>query len=189
MILVEGISEKLLLPVFSRKLGGDYDLEKRGIEIININGVAFEHFAKLFNHDNGDLRLNCRCAILTDDDRDFETEEISSRAKSAKTLAKNLLRVELAQGTFEIELFKTGDNKDLLLSIFSEMHPRAASNIEIDTDIDKYAKSFLDKLVANKAKAELAHRLSLRLEDPVIRDSFAIPLYIEKAIKWVVKGE
>src|SRR5690606_37619580 len=45
VILVEGISEALLMKVFSRKVGEDYDIEKAGIEIVNVNGVAFEHFA------------------------------------------------------------------------------------------------------------------------------------------------
>ena len=51
-ILVEGISEALLIPIFSRIMGKEYDIEKVGIEIVNINGVAFEHFAKLYNSDD-----------------------------------------------------------------------------------------------------------------------------------------
>ncbi|MBA2133542.1 AAA family ATPase, partial [Hydrogenispora sp. UU3] len=78
VILVEGISEALLLPVFSKIMGDEYDIEKNGIEVVNLNGVAFEHFAKLFNTKNPSNRLNCRCAILTDDDR-TGNEEISSR--------------------------------------------------------------------------------------------------------------
>ena len=69
VILVEGISEALLIPVFSEIIGSDYSIEKKGIELVNLNGVAFEHFGKLFNPDAPNSRLNCRCAILTDDDR------------------------------------------------------------------------------------------------------------------------
>lgn len=70
VLLVEGISEALLLPVFSEMIGTDkeYSIDKNGIELVNINGIAFEHFAKLFN-DNP--RLNTRCSILTDNDRDL----------------------------------------------------------------------------------------------------------------------
>jgi len=49
-------------------MGKEYDIEKKGIEIVNINGVAFEHFAKLYNSDDEDKRLASRCAIITDDD-------------------------------------------------------------------------------------------------------------------------
>ncbi len=189
VILVEGISEALLLPVFSRIIGKEYDLEKNGIEIVNINGVAFEHFGKLFNPENPEQGLRCRCAILTDDDRDREAEEISSRAKKAKYLERSNLKVELANETFEFELFKAG-NKDLLLSIFNEMHPRAAQSITEGNSIEEHARSFIDKVISNKAKSELSHRLSVLLaEDRDIRNNFKVPEYIQNAIRWVINGE
>lgn len=64
VILVEGIAEALLLPIFSRMFGEEYSLEKRGVEIVNLNGVAFAHFGKLFNTSSDSKRLNCRCVIL-----------------------------------------------------------------------------------------------------------------------------
>ena len=108
VILVEGISEALLLPVFSKNMGEKYDLEKNGIEIVNINGVAFEHFGKLFNSELPEKALRCRCAIITDNDIDRETEDIASRARKAKELEKNNLKVELAEETFEFELLSLG---------------------------------------------------------------------------------
>lgn len=187
VILVEGISEALLLPVFSKIMGDEYDIEKNGIEVVNLNGVAFEHFAKLFNAETPASRLNCRCAILTDDDR-TEDEEISSRAEKAKALENGLLKVELAEKTFEYELFK--ENKDILLEIFKEMHPKAAENVKEGTSISEHASNFLEKVEANKAKSELSHRLAIRLESDVnARNEFKVPEYIKRAIKWVVKGE
>lgn len=189
VILVEGISESLLLPIFSKMLGNDYDIEKKGIELVNINGVAFEHFGKLFNAATGNQRLSCRCAILTDDDRTTSSEEISSRASKAKELEKHLLKVELAEKTFEYELFKTGNNKSILISIFKKMHPIAADRVQ-GASIEECADSFVDRVNANKAKSELAHRLALQLEeDGATRKSFQVPDYIARAIKWVVKGE
>ncbi|MBI5376284.1 MAG: AAA family ATPase [Candidatus Schekmanbacteria bacterium] len=189
VILVEGISEALLLPVFSRIMGKGYNLEKNGIEIVNINGVAFEHFGKLFNPELLEQGLRCRCAILTDDDLNRETDEISSRAKKAKDLEKSNLKVELAKETFEFELFMAG-NKDLLLSIFNEMHPRAAQNITEGNTIEEHSRSFVDKVISNKAKSELSHRLSVLLaEREDIRNNFTVPEYIQNAIRWVVKGE
>jgi putative ATP-dependent endonuclease of OLD family len=189
VILVEGISEALLLPVFSKNMGEKYDLEKNGIEIVNINGVAFEHFGKVFNSELPEKALRCRCAIITDNDIDRETEEIASRARKAKELEKNNLKVELAEETFEFELFKSG-NKDVLLSIFSEMHPKAAKNIYEGNSLEEHARNFVDKVISNKAKSELSHRLSVLLtEDEDIRNSFKVPEYIQKAIRWVVKGE
>jgi putative ATP-dependent endonuclease of the OLD family len=189
VILVEGISEALLIPVFSEIIGTDYNIEKKGVELINLNGVAFSHFGKLFNSEDTDIRLNCRCAILTDDDR-TEDVEISSRAANAKELENGLLKVLLAEKTFEIELFKSGNNKDVLLGIFSEMHPTAADRIDEGASIEEYADNFLKKINSNKAKSELAHRLAIKLEsDAESKNNFTVPDYIRDAIKWVVKGE
>lgn len=189
VILVEGISEALLLPIFSRIVGQDCDIEKTGIELININGVAFSHFANLFNNDDESKNLKTKCSLITDDDRAEETDEITSRAKSAKKLEKKNLKVFLAERTFEFELFIAG-NKDILLEIFKEMHPIAAEKIVADVDEKTHAANFLKKVVANKAKSELAHRLAVKLStDEAARSVFKVPTYIENAIKFVVKGE
>jgi putative ATP-dependent endonuclease of the OLD family len=189
VMLVEGISEALLIPVFSRIIGEDWCIDKMGVELVNLNGVAFEHFGKLFNSDDVVSRLNIRCAILTDDDRDVEGD-ISPRAVNAQELEGGLLKVLLAEKTFEIELFKAGQNRDVLLDIFKEMHPIAADRIEEGASIDEYADNFLEKVNSNKAKSEMSHRLAIKLEnDAKLRESFAVPNYIERAIKWIVKGE
>lgn len=189
VILVEGISEALLLPIFSRIMGDEYDIEKKGIEVVNLNGVAFEHFGKLFNSDNPSNRLSCRCAILTDDDRGGN-KEISSRAEKAKELEKGLLKVSLAEKTFEYELFKAGANCKMLLEIFQKMHPIAAKKIDSDASTEEQADSFLEKLTLNKAKSELSHNLAVKLADDVqMRKNFTVPEYIKAAIRWVSKGE
>jgi putative ATP-dependent endonuclease of the OLD family len=190
VILVEGISEALLMRIFSKKIGEDYDIEKAGIELVNLNGVAFEHFANLFNNDDDAKNLKTRCAIITDDDRDKESDEVSSRAKKASDLAKKNLRVFLAEKTFEFELFIAGNNKEILFSIFNSMHPTAASRISANDDVRVYAENFLDKIISDKAKSELAHRLAVTLStDEALRTSFVVPTYIQNAIKYVVKGE
>lgn len=189
VILVEGISETLLMPIFSRIIGEDYDLEKAGVELVNLNGVAFSHFANLFNNDDETKNLKTKCSLITDDDRAEETYEITSRARSAKELEKNNLKVFLAERTFEFELFIAG-NKDILLEIFKEMHPIAAGKIVADENVKNHAANFLDKVNSNKAKSELAHRLAVKLStDEAAREVFKVPTYIKNAIKFAVKGE
>lgn len=188
-ILVEGISEALLLPIFSRIVGKDYDIDKAGVELVNINGVAFSHFANLFNNDDDTKNLKTKCSLITDDDTAEETDEITSRAKSAKELEKKNLKVFLAERTFEFELFIAG-NKDILLEIFKEMHPVAAGRIVADANIKNHGANFLEKVISNKAKSELAHRLAVKLStDEAARKTFKVPTYIENAIKFAVKGE
>ena len=74
-VLVEGISEALLLPTFAKKMSLEtdvpdkYDLDKNGIEIVNVGGVAFDPFAKLYNSPEANKRLAAKCSLISDDDR------------------------------------------------------------------------------------------------------------------------
>lgn len=191
VILVEGISESLLLPIFSKIMeeNGKYDIESAGVELVNLNGVAFSHFANLFNNDDDDKNLKTRCSLITDDDRDKETDEIASRAKAASELERKNLKVFLAEQTFEFELFIAG-NKDILIEIFKEMHPVAADRIVENADVKIHATSFLEKVISNKAKSELAHRLAVKLaSDETARNAFIVPTYLQNAIKYATKGE
>ncbi|GAB6119987.1 ATP-dependent nuclease [Dysgonomonas termitidis] len=191
VILVEGISESLLLPIFSKIMGegGKYDIENVGIELVNLNGVAFSHFANMFNNDNDEKNLKTRCSLVTDDDRADESDEIASRAKTACELERKNLKVFLAERTFEFELFIAG-NKDILIEIFREMHPVAAGRITEDTDVKVYAANFLEKVISNKAKSELAHRLAVKLaSDENARNAFVVPAYLQNAIRYATKGE
>lgn len=188
-ILVEGISEALLMPIFSRMVGTEYDIDKVGVELVNLNGVAFSHFANLFNNDDEAKNLKTRCSLITDDDTADENDEITSRAKIAIELAKKNLKVFLAERTFEFELFIAGNN-EVLLAIFAEMHPVSASRIVADADIRIHGANFLAKVISNKAKSELAHRLAVKLSlEEAAMNAFIVPLYIQKAIKYAVKGE
>ena len=191
VILVEGISESLLLPIFSKIMGenGKYDIESAGVELVNLNGVAFSHFANLFNNDDDNKNLKTRCSLITDDDRDKETDEIASRAKAASELERKNLKVFLAEQTFEFELFIAG-NKDILIEIFREMHPVAASRIIENANVKIHAANFLEKVISNKAKSELAHRLTVKLaSDENVRNTFVVPAYLQNAIKYATKGE
>lgn len=68
VILVEGITEALLLPVLARRLG--YNLEENGVSVVPICGVDFATIAQLFG-ENG-LRTNL--AIVTDGDPGTEDD-------------------------------------------------------------------------------------------------------------------
>ena len=64
MILVEGIAEKLLLPLFMEKCGCPYEDEH--ISIVEIGGKHFGHFVELFNGNAVAKKVLC----ITD--RDFK---------------------------------------------------------------------------------------------------------------------
>jgi len=62
VILVEGIAEKLLMPVFMEKCGCPYEDEH--ISIVEIGGKHFEHFVELFNCN----KVNKKVLCITDND-------------------------------------------------------------------------------------------------------------------------
>jgi len=180
VILVEGISEALLLPVFADLMGKEYNLDRNGIEVINIGGVAFEPFAKLFNSECKENRLNVFCSIITDDDRK-NCGEISSRAQNALDLANGPLIVKLANITFEYELYRFPENEKLIIDTYREIHPRFS--IDRNIDISERALIFSQQI---KSKAIFAQKLAYKIKNSSF--DFKVPEYIQQAIRWVVKG-
>lgn len=251
-VLVEGISEALLLPVFAKKMSFDYeklhpgevwkyDLNKNGIEIVNVGGVAFDHFAKLYNSQIKEKRLAAKCSLISDDDRGlvnkksfvvidlineeksdqifralknigvidklnriqkseiedlngFEDEkttiqtvlegkinEFSGRAQNALSLkiVDSNLDVNLAERTFEYELFIAG-NREILIDIYNNLKARSKP-----LNNDSKANDFLCKI--QNEKSEFSHRLSVELDgSPELFEKLIVPEYIQKAIKWVI---
>ncbi len=181
VILVEGISEALLLPIFANLMGSHYNLERSSVEIVNVNGLAFEPFAKLFNSREKKKRLNWRCAILTDDDSKLG-ENISSRAQKVKELKCGLVRIFLSRVTLEFELYL--HNEELVRKVYSELHPRTDFNFE--GDIDKRARDFAKKIKSNNDKAIFAQNLAQKIDEEEEFLSFRVPPYVGHAIKWVI---
>lgn len=180
VILVEGVSEALLFPVFAEIMGEKegnkekYNLTKHGIEIVNVGGVSFEHFVKISNSEEENKRLNSRFVIVTDSDPTEEID-ISSRASNVKKLKGGLLDVQLSKKTFEHDLFEENEtNSKTIKEVYKNMHK--------ETEI-KDADDFLKKLKSNKDKGEFAQNLA----NKITFDNFIIPAYIENAIKWVTK--
>lgn len=181
VILVEGISEALLIPIFSKRI--DYDIERKGIEVVNINGVAFEHFAKLFNDANGN-GLKCKCAIITDDDEGKEVAE--NRVNEIEALKSDNLKPTFAKKTFEYELFIFNNDNEVLLDAFCEIHPKLYKELIQIEDIEERADYFVEKIANNRSKSKFAYALAVRLEED--DKDFKVPDYIKEAIQFVVDG-
>lgn len=114
VILVEGIAEKLLMPLFMDTCGCSYEDEH--ISIIEIGGKHFEHFIELFNGNTVSKKVLC----ITDKDfkwlddhgklKSFETyqsEEVSHIKKLNDRFNIDNLRIctqSLGGKTFEDEL-------------------------------------------------------------------------------------
>ncbi|WP_299621035.1 AAA family ATPase [uncultured Tenacibaculum sp.] len=118
-IMVEGISEALLLPVFAEIMGEEFNLDKNGIELININGVAFEPFAKLYNSEDASKRLSAFCSIITDNDKGliapkhFLNEEQNIDKSKAKLIFEKLKELNIIDTNNRIINFD--NNVDLVI--------------------------------------------------------------------------
>lgn len=218
VILVEGISEALLMKIFSLKVGETYNIEKAGVEVVNVSGVAFEHFANLFNDVDAKKNLAKRCSLITDDDRKQIAEDPAARIANIILMENGTLKAFIGAITFEFELFLASEeNRSLLLKVYKEFHPQ--TEIEVNADLNIYSKNFADKVKEQKGKSELALRLATHLEngyelnhlfakqhidegeflaaldndgqreDYNAFKNFTIPPYIKKAIKYAVKNE
>ena len=181
VILVEGISEALLLPIFAKMLDEKYDLEKNGIEVI-VTGISFQRYSGLFNSDDPNKRLNFRCAVLTDDDEDKKGLR-DSRLNNLKELSKNNFKTFIGRNTFEWELFKNNLNSDIIPNIFDKVHPQIRNNLKRD------GENFTPEILVTKlkrTKSEFAYELAEFLEKNYKNSDFIIPEYIKEAITFVV---
>ena len=176
ILLVEGISEALLMPfVANCHYATDHALTKKGVEVVNINGLSFATFATLFNQENC---LPIRTAILSDKD-DGEDEhgvyhEMSATAQSIVSVEGGYLKACISQDTtFEIDLWNAGNN-EIMKSVYEDLHPRTVIN---------NGEELVEKLVSNKDKALFAQELAYRLEKDGIE--LTPPGYIVDALKWI----
>lgn len=73
VILVEGITEALLLPVLARRAG--FNLEHRGVSVVPVCGVDFASIARLFGKDGLQIPLS----VVTDGDAGTEKTETEEK--------------------------------------------------------------------------------------------------------------
>lgn len=215
IIFVEGITEALLINEFSKIL--KRDLDKYAVEIVNINGVNFEPFAKIFQIENNENLLSTKCSIITDDDRCtnpnnkelfIEKEEIeaytkikeedlmaisdklnsgdmSDRTKKLIEYNKSNIKVVTAKKTFEYELAKIKENREIVLKILEEIHPQIHKLIETNKEEDSNELFATRIWIAIKdSKSEFAQKL---LNKIIQGNSFVVPNYIKEAIEHVTE--
>ena len=121
VILVEGIAEKLLMPLFMEKCGIPY--EDENISIVEIGGKHFEHFVELFNGNHVKKKVLC----ITDKDfkwiedgvfqskADYDSYEVPHIKKLKERFNIDnfaLFTQECGGRTFEDELFLTNISND-----------------------------------------------------------------------------
>ncbi len=179
VILVEGISEKLLVPVFFKMIT-NHSTEKSSCCVINVNGLAFSYFLEIIK--NGFFQ---KCLVLTDSDTDTKTKD---RADSLATRYAVVSQIKVGisqQTTFEKDLVSfnlTGEGKDILLKVLKDVRPISGKvyceNLGLkDIGIDEYFA------LVEGSKSEFAYSLMLHLEED--SKGFTVPTYISDGIKFL----
>ena len=211
VILVEGISESLLLPVLAKRL--NYDLAKLHVSVIPICGVAFETFKKLLHPD----ALGIPTAIVTDADphvtegmtweNDVPESENGTFKLSARSAGLGQLfvghptvLVKHSQITLEYDLAEAGDtNASLMLEVWKDCFkgtPKTLTDERLAAaGNDRKAKALcvwrgICRASHSGSKAEFAQRLAARLEPSPKGGGavslYEVPKYIKDAIAFVV---
>ncbi len=205
VILVEGVTEAILIPVLSKRLG--VKLDDEGVSVIPICGVEFSTISKLF----GENKLKIPLSIITDGDPNTESENGAERHWSnevpkrddesnievckrvLKLLAEfknnSVVSVFSSKVTLEYDLADAGEkNPEIICQAWE-----SCSNRPITLNLDKlkacgdnHEKRVLTiwrgicRANPSRGKGDLAQELAELLESN--SESFIIPDYIKRAI-------
>ncbi len=190
ILMVEGISEALLLPVLARIAGGN--LKKSSVTVLNADGINFDAFIPLF----GVGRLGLLVVILTDGDAKEIGGEMSATAAGLKALESDVpnLSVEMSEITFEHELARSDEMLPHMIEAFKALRPRKGASLEsalgaLDSADDR-ASAFLRGFLASRvSKGQFAQELAGAIDGCDLgRD--AVPTYIQQALRHLgVLGE
>ncbi|MDQ1772558.1 AAA family ATPase [Labilibaculum sp. A4] len=176
IVLVEGISEKLLFPIFY-KIQTTQTIEETSCSVVSVNGLAFKNFLEIIR--NG---FHTKCLVLTDSDKDTKAED---RAENLDVEYKGVPEIDIrvsSKSTFEKDLIasnNTGGSKNILLEVIKIVRPNAGKEYadklgEDDIEVEGYFQ------LIEKFKSDFAYQLMIRLE----KDStnFNVPEYILNGI-------
>jgi putative ATP-dependent endonuclease of OLD family len=179
IILVEGWSEEILLPILAKRLG--YDLTEKEISIVNVGSTAYLRFAKIFLRQNQEEILDIPVAIITDLDNRPEKKDDSfcevKKEKKETTLKEyekdfkgtNVLLSYTTDWTLEWCLYKS--------NILNKLFKESVTKVHCLTDEFKEGKfeegKFISKLRKDKGhssidKVAVASILAKKIEEDTL---------------------
>lgn len=215
VVLVEGIAEALLLPVFARRVlqrpaatplfrlsasEPDPQAEDRarwarfiGTTIVAIDGVDFAPYVRvLLTESKGGGRIAERVAVITDEDPAVSGDRKVTLSALAEELgAGERLEVYVAQPTLEPELLAGGDrNVEVTEKAFNRQRPQAGpkawQQIKALEDAAARTALFLSEFKDQKLrKGDFAQDVA---ELSAQHPDFTIPDYLREAINWISEG-
>ena len=174
ILLVEGISEQLVIPAL-HKLHFRKTMEAKSICLINVNGLAFRNFLEIVK--NGYFQ---KCLVLTDSDTGTKTE---NRADDLIKDYNDVSQIDVQKttlSTFEkdlIEANKDGNGAKCLKLVIQKVRPNSGKvYVESLNDGDLIDVEAFFGLI-EKHKSSFAYELMVTL-DSGKHDDFVVPKYI-----------
>lgn len=173
VILVEGIAEKLLLPLFMEKCNLSY--EDYHISIVEIGGKHFEHFIELFNGNAVTKKVLCitDCDFPWIEDNILKSISEYTQREDATHIKKlkekfaldnfHLVSQSLGGQTFEDELFlENVDNVEVTKSLLKIVLPDCMLEFlnTHNLSFDQWATN-LDKISNAKTKKKVSDMISI----------------------------
>ena len=189
VIFVEGISEALLMPWLARAMG--VDLERNFISVVNVQGLAFRPFAKLFSPE----KYRVAASILSDSDQEespetLDLDEASDTAKTLSAFKNQVITVKLATKTFEYDMALAG-NGPRMAAVYEALRPKKGkamrSAIGSAANLGEQATAFWTHFDAKRDKARFAQLLAASLAEAP--NGLAVPAYIREAIEHAVSSQ
>lgn len=198
VLLVEGIAEALLLPVIAKHfvLKGDPAALRtfRSAVFVPIDGVDFTPYANALLSPFNDVRIADRLVIITDGDKHTvdvgkpipgERRKVELANLAVDRGAADFLDVFVNTYSLESELIAAG-NESSLKEVYLTLHPKSEqkwSEAVGISDMDDRAKEIQD-LFKTTPKGDFAQLLAEKI---AISTTFNVPIYIQNAIKALVK--
>lgn len=210
ILLVEGPTEQLLVPEFTRILGYS-NFTECGVSVISTNGLGFEHFVNIFKRKNSP-KNPVRIAVITDSDKKNSSEikeykqnlediDNNIRCYVSKPLyeedstfedTEDVKKIPKKSTTFErIILEKAEVLKRIYIDSFNAIRRRQPP-LSPDDGVDAlYARIEGEKApVAQEVAQRLAELQPSDPDFPLIKVEIENYLaYIHNAIKFVISGE
>lgn len=187
LILVEGIAEQLLIPKFFEKVTGR-TLEKENCTVVNVNGVAFEHFLKVIK--NG---FFVKCVVFTDSDASKKTKNRAPALKRAYASLGSYIDIQITtKETFEkdlIESNKSGKGKNTLLDILEKTKKKLSNRKKVATYRTSIGKNDIDVNTFFTEIENYKSEFSFNLLDKMNKDIDAVnvPSYIQAGLNFLFK--
>lgn len=195
IILVEGISEQLVIPEFF-KIYTKETLEKKNITIVNVQGVAMKHFLEVIK-----AGYFIKCLVFTDSDNNTRADNLKEKYKDCSAIRID----KTSTYTYETDLISSNiieDGKAILLEALIRTRPTNGEKLKnnlgsnpIDSD------SFFNEIylkepdrsgnmtLKHNHKADFAVNLIEVLQDNSFTNKtqkFNIPTYIKDGFDFLI---